>query len=135
MAKSHIVSRSQQELSIVCEDRPGMLSHLAKHLSKGKVNILATSCAPAGMQTAVRIIVDRPALAKKILDREYLPYTEHEVLYVELPNLPGALSEFAGKLAAENINITTAYGSSTPGSKKAVVIFRVSDLKKALAIH
>jgi hypothetical protein len=135
MAKSRIVSRSEQELSILCEDRPGMLSQLAKHLGKGRVNILATSAAPSGMQTAVRVIVDYPARAKKILDREHIPYTEHEVLYVELPNLPGALSEFAGKLAAENINITTAYGSSTPGSKKAVMIFRVSNLDKALSVR
>jgi hypothetical protein len=135
MPKARIVSRGERELSILCEDRPGTLSQLAKLLGSARVNILAMSCAPAGVQGAARVIVDDLARAKKALDQEHLSYTEHGVLYVELPNLPGSLAEFAGRLAAQNINITTAYGSSAKGSKKAVVIFRVSDLDKALTIR
>lgn len=135
MPKPRIVSRSETELSVLCEDRPGMLSQLAKLLGSAKVNILAVSCAPAGVQGAVRVIVDNLARAKKAFDGDHISYTEHEVLYAELPNLPGALAEFAGKLAAQNINITTAYGAANKGSKKAVMIFRVSDLDKALHIR
>jgi hypothetical protein len=135
MAKQRIVSRKEQELSIICEDRPGTLSHVAKLLGDAKVNILAMSCAPSGVQGAVRVIVDDVPRAKRILDREHLSYTEHDVLYVELPNLPGTLASFAGKLAAQNINVTTAYETATKGSKKAIIIFRVSDLDKAAAIQ
>ena len=133
--KERIVSRSEKELSIICEDRPGTLSHLAKLLGDAKVNIVATSCTTTGMQGAVRVIVDDVPRAKKILDREHIPYTEHDVLYVELPNLPGALSNFTGKLAAQNINVTTAYATTTKGSKKAIIVFRVSDLDKAAGIR
>jgi hypothetical protein len=134
MPKARIISRTERELSVICEDRPGTLSQLAKLLSSAKVNILATSCSPTGVQSAVRVIVDDVARAKKAFDQDHISYTEHEVLYVELTNLPGALAEFAGKLAAQNINITTAYGAANKGSKKAVIIFRVSDLDKALHI-
>ena len=135
MAKQKIVSRRELELSIICEDRPGTLSHLAKLLGDAKVNIVAMSCTTSGVQGAVRIIVDDVPRAKRILDREHLPYTEHDVLYVELPNLPGALASFTGKLATQNINVTTAYETATKGSKKAIVIFRVSDLDKAALIQ
>jgi hypothetical protein len=135
MPKARIVPRKGREISILCEDRPGTLSHLAKLLGSAKVNIVAVSCTPAGVQCALRLIVDNLSRAKKALDLEHLPYTEHDVLYVELPNLPGSLAEFSGKLAAQNINITTAYGAATKGSKKAVIIFKVSDLEKALAIR
>lgn len=135
MAKKRIISRREQELSILCEDRPGTLSHVAKLLGDAKVNILAMSCAPSGMQGAVRVIVDDVARAKRILDREHLSFTEHDVLYVELPNVPGALANFSGKLAAQNINVTTAYETATKGSKKAIIIFRVSDLDKASAVQ
>jgi hypothetical protein len=134
MAKERIVSRAEKELSITCEDRPGTLAHLGKLLANGKVNIVATSCTTTGVLGAVRVIVDDFARAKKILDREHVSYTEHDVLYVELPNLPGALANFAGKLAAQNINVTAAYGTTAKGSKKAVIIFRVSDLDKAASI-
>ncbi len=135
MVKDRIISRREQELSIICEDRPGTMSHLAKVLASAKVNIVAMSCTPSGMQGAVRIIVDDIARAKKILDREHISYSEHDVLYVELPNVPGALANFTGKLAEQNINVTTAYGSSTKGGKKAIVIFRVSDIEKAAGVR
>jgi hypothetical protein len=135
MVKDRIISRREQELSIICEDRPGTMSHLAKVLASAKVNIVAMSCTPTGVQGAVRVIVDNVPRAKKILDREQISYSEHDVLYVELPNVPGALANFTGKLAEQNINVTTAYGSSTKGGKKAIVIFRVSDLDKAAAVR
>lgn len=135
MAKTRIVSRKEREFSITCEDRPGTLSHVAKLLGDAKVNILAMSCTTSGVQGAVRVIVDDVPRAKKILDREHLSYTEHDVLYVELPNLPGALADFTGKLAAQNINVTTAYETAAKESKKAIIIFRVSDLDKAAQIQ
>jgi len=70
----------------------------------------------------------------KALDSEHLSYTEHDVLCVELPNLSGSLASFTGKLATQDINITTVYGTATKGSKKAIIIFRVSDLDKAAGI-
>jgi len=133
--KARIVSRTEKELSIICEDRPGTLSHLAKLFGDAKVNIVAMSCATTGVQGSVRVIVDDVPRAKKILDREHISYTEHDVLYVELPNLPGALASFSGKLAAQNINVTTAYATTSKGSKKAIMIFRASDLDKAAAIR
>lgn len=135
MPNTRMVSRKERELSVICEDRPGTLSHLAKVLGNAKVNILAASCTTSGVQGAVRVIVDDVPRAKNILDREHLSYTEHDVLYVELPNLPGSLAEFSGKLAAQNINVTNAYGTATKGTKKAIVIFRLSDLDKAASIR
>ena len=135
MVKTRIVSRKERELSIICEDRPGTLSHLAKLFGAAKVNIVAMSCTTSGVQGAVRIVVDDFPRAKRTLDREHASYTEHDVLYVELPNLPGALANFTGKLAAQNINVTTAYATTTKGSKKALIIFRVSDLNKAAGIR
>ena len=112
-----------------------MLSRLAKLLGESDVNIVAMSCAPFGVQGAVHIVVDDVRRAKEVLDREHFSYTEQDVLHVELENLPGRLGTFAGKLAEQNINITTAYGSTVKGCKKAAVIFKVSDLERAARIR
>jgi hypothetical protein len=56
-------------------------------------------------------------------------------LHVELPNLPGALGSFAGKLAVKEINITSGYATTTKGTKKAGVVLAVSDLDKAARIR
>jgi hypothetical protein len=54
---------------------------------------------------------------------------------VELQNLSGALAGLSEKLAAQNINVTSAYGAAPKGSRKAIVIFRVSDLDKDASIR
>lgn len=129
------MSRREREFSITCDDCRGTLSHLAKILGDANVNIVATGCITAGAQGAVRFIVDDVPRAKRTLDREHLSYTEHDVLCVELPNLSGPLANFTGKLATQDINVTTVYGTATKGSKKAIIIFRVSDLDKAAGIR
>jgi hypothetical protein len=134
-AKRLAVSRKTKQLSVTCEDRPGTLARFAKLLGDSQVNIVAMSCAPLGVQGVVRIVVDDVNRAKNVLDREHLSYTEQDVLHVELPNSPGCLGEFAGKLAEQNINITTAYGTAAKGSRNATVIFKVSDLEKAAGIR
>jgi len=50
------------------------------------------------------------------------------VLHVTIPNVPGALSRFAAKLAAKDINIGAAYQTAVEGSNKANVVFAVSSL-------
>jgi hypothetical protein len=124
-----------KQLTVSCEDRPGTLAHLAKMLGDEKVNIVAMNCATFGVRGAVQIVVDDADKAKKILDGVRFPYTEQDVLTVELPNSPGCLGEFAGKLAAQNINIAAGYGTAASGSKKATLVLTVSDLEKAASIR
>jgi hypothetical protein len=135
VTKQLAFSRKAKQLSITCEDRPGTLSRLAKLLGESDVNIIAMNCATLGVQGTVHVVVDDLGRAKKVLDREYVSYTEQDVLHVEMENLPGCLGEFAGKLAEQNINITTGYGSAAKGCKMATVIFKVSDLERAARIR
>ena len=128
-------SRKAIQLTIACEDRPGTLSKLAKLLGEKGVDITAMSCAPVGVQGYIHLVVDNEKRAKKALAREHISFTEQEVLEVDLPNLPGCLGAFAEKLAQQNINITTAYGSASKGSRKTRIIFKVSDLQKAAKIR
>ncbi|MGH9681195.1 MAG: ACT domain-containing protein, partial [Candidatus Acidiferrales bacterium] len=103
VAKQLAFSRKTKQISITCDDRPGMLSRLAKLLGERKVNIVAMSCAPFGVQGAVHVVVDDFKRAKTVLDGESFPYTEQDVLYVEMKNVAGCLGEVAGKLAQQKI--------------------------------
>ncbi len=124
-----------KQLNITCENRPGTLAHLARVLGDAKVNILAMNCSTSGMEGTVQLIVDNVNKARKALDTARLSYTEADVLHVELPNVPGALGHFAGKLAAKDVNITAGYQTTTKGAKKAAVVFAVSDLGKAAGVR
>ena len=72
---------------------------------------------------------------KKALEGAALSYSEADVLHAELPNVPGALAGFAGKLASKEINITCGYATVAKGAKRATVVLAVSDLDKAARVR
>ena len=76
------------------------------------------------------MVVDSVNKAKKALENAGFKYTESDVLHVELPNVPGTLATFAGKLAAKGINVALGYQTSAKGAKKASAVLAVSDLEK-----
>ena len=125
----------EKQINIACENRPGTLANLARAFGDAKVNILAMNCSTAGMEGTVRAIVDNADKAKKALAAAGWSCTEAEVLAVELPNVPGALRRYADKFAAQDINIAAAYATTAKGSRKARIIFEVSDLEKAARIR
>jgi len=122
-------------LTVPCENRPGTLAHIARVLGNAKVNILGCLTTTSGAEGSVQLVVDNVPKAKKALESAGLPHTEAEVPQVELPNVPGALGSFAGKLAAKEINITAGYQTAVKGSRKAGVVLAVSDLEKAVRVR
>jgi hypothetical protein len=123
-----------KQLTVFCENRPGTLAQIARVLGDAKVNILAFVTIPFP-EGSVQLVVDNVNKAKKALDGAILSYSEADVLHVELPNMPGALGSFAGKLATKEINITSAYATVAKGAKKASVVLAVSDLDKAARVR
>ncbi len=124
-----------KQLSVPIENRPGTLANVARVLGDARVNILAFLTSSSGAEGSVQVVVDNVNKAKKALDGAGLSYTEADVLHLELPNVPGVLGKFAGKLAAKDINITSGYQTAVKGSKKAGVVLTVSDLEKAARIR
>src|SRR5262249_2983145 len=59
------------------------------------------------------------------------PFTESDVLAVELKNQPGALAHLCETLAGEHVSIDYAYCSSGGRNGKVFGIFKVSNLDKA----
>jgi hypothetical protein len=124
-----------KQLTIPCENHPGELARIAKALGEAKVNILGFLTGTSGAEGWVQVVVDKPERAKKVLDREGLPYTEEAMLHVELRNVPGALATFTEKLAHKDINISAGYQTAVKGSRKASVVLAVSDLDTAARVR
>ena len=124
-----------KQLTVSCENRPGILAQIARVLGDAKVNILAFATCASGTESSVQLVVDNANKAKKALDGATLPYSEADVLHVELPNLPGALGSFAGKLASKETNITSGYATVAKGANKATVVLAVSDLGKLARVR
>src|SRR5712691_2296842 len=114
------------------EDRPGMLGKVAAALGAKKVNIVAFMAPVIGGRGALRMIVDKPAMARKIFVENGWETTEEELLEVLLADKPGSLGAIAGKLGAAGVNIEYAYTGSAKSAQRVKTYFAVSDLKAAL---
>jgi hypothetical protein len=113
-------------------NKPGTLARLCSVLGDAQVNIVGVFVPETrGKAQAARVMPVDVAAARAALRKAKIPFTEEEVLNVELDNKPGAFGEFAGKLAKKRINITHAYATTAPFARAGVVV-AVSDIDKAL---
>ena len=126
---------TNKEFTIRLEDRPGTLGKLCQALAEQSVNILAFhSCPLEKGKSAVRLVVDNPAVAKSILDRQKTDYTETEVAKVTLTHRPGELARAAARLGEAGINIDYGYCGVEPGTNATFLIFGVAEAGKAVNI-
>jgi hypothetical protein len=121
-----------KQLTAWAPDRPGILGEVASALGAKKVNVLALFAGVLDGRGAIRIVVDKPAAAKKILAKHGWETTEEDLLQVTLPDKPGSLGTVAGKLGQAGINIQYAYAGTAHSATKVNVYFAVGDLPAAL---
>jgi hypothetical protein len=124
---------TSKELTIHMENKPGTLARLCKALADQRVNILAFQSVPSEKDSVVRMIVDNPTTAKKVLDGEHLKHADTEVVQTKLPNKPGALARAASELGGSAINIEYAY-SGLDSNNQPMVFFGVKDAGRAAMI-
>lgn len=121
-----------KQLTAWVEDRPGMLGEVASALATKKVNILAFLAGIIEGRGGIRMIVDKPAAAKKVLEERGWPSSEEDVVVVTLADKPGSLGAAASKLGEAGVNIRYAYTGSAKSATKVNTYFAVADLAEAL---
>jgi hypothetical protein len=125
-----------KQLSVSLENKPGRLAHVCRCLAERKINIIALTVVETSEQGILRLVVDKPAEAAKMLKECPMTFTQTDVLLVELPNKVGVVASMAEKLAAKRINLKFIYGSTGKGTGKTNIVLAASNLKtvqKALA--
>lgn len=122
-----------KQLSAWVEDRPGMLAQLAGALGERGVSIRAFMATSIDGKGFIRLVVDRPAEARKVLKRHGWALTEDDVVEVTTADRPGALGAVAERLGAAGVNIPYAYVGVAGAARKVNFYLAVSDVKAALA--
>jgi len=123
-----------QQLTLFLDNRPGILADLCAHLADGRINIRAITTLDSTDVGAVRLVVDQPHRAERLLSEAKVHFTSADCLALEMPNHPGGFAGIAHILSVAGINIDYIYASTTPGAMTAFGIFGVSDLDKALTL-
>lgn len=121
-----------KQLSAWVEDRPGMLGQVADALGEKGVSIQAFMAAVMDGKGFVRMVVDKPATAKRVFAAHGWETTEDEVVEVTVQDRPGALGAVADRLGRAGINILYAYLGTAGSASKVKLYLSVPDLTAAL---
>jgi len=121
-----------KQLTVWVENRPGMLGEVGSALGAKKVNIVAFMATVTENRGTIRMVVDKPAAAKRVFAEHRWETIEEEVLQVALEDKPGSLGRIAHKLREASVNIDYAYAGLGPSARRVNAYFGVSDLKVAL---
>lgn len=116
------------ELSVRLQNSPGALGRICQSLSEERVNILALSLEGGG---TLRMVVDNPLHAAGTLEERQYMVEQRDVLYIQLPNDPGAMDKAARMLTNAGINIEYAYGSALEDDEMAAIVVGVDDAQRA----
>lgn len=122
-----------KQISAWVEDRPGMLGEVAAALGEKGVSIRAFMAAAMDGRGFVRVVVDKPAAARRVFAAHGWRTTEDEVVEVTVADRPGALGEVADRLGAAGINVEYAYVGTAGSARKVNLYLAVHDVKAALA--
>lgn len=122
------------QFSVFLVNKPGILSQVFRELAKAKVNIEAVAMMDSMEHGVLRFTVDEPGNSREALKKLNIPFTETEVLEMELPNRPGAVADVCERLAGAHINVGYMYCTGGTAAGKTNVVIKVPDLKKAVKV-
>ena len=122
-----------KQIAIFLDNRPGTLARLCQALSKAGVNILGLSILDAIDHAVVRLVVDKPEEAERVLTGLHAMSQSRDVVFMDVDNRVGEMARIAEKLAEAGINIEYAYCTASPSHSAGAIILRTTDLEATIS--
>jgi len=122
------------QLAVFVENKPGRLARVTELLAGAKINVRAVTIADARDFGLVKVIVDKPREALKVLEHDGFTVKRQEILAVGVEDEPGGLHTALETLAEHGLNVKDAYGFIEQSGGRAILILEVEDFQKALTI-
>lgn len=123
-----------KQISIFLENKAGRLASVTRVLGEAGINIRALSIADTSDFGVLRLIVNEPSLAYRILNEAGFTVSETEVMAVRVPDSPGGLAGVLEVMAEAGVNIEYLYAFIGTASEDALVIFKVEDVEEAARV-
>jgi len=121
-----------QQISVFLENKCGRLAAVTRALADDGINIRALSIADTSDFGILRLIVDQPERAFKVLHDHHFTVSTTEVIAVEMPDQPGGLADILQILDTKAINLEYLYAFVGQSNNKALNIFRVELIDLAI---
>jgi len=123
-----------KQISVFLENKSGRLADVTRILGKNDIDIGALSIADTTDFGVLRLIVNDPEKAEKVLKEEGFSVGITNVIAIGVEDKPGGLSVALEVLEKEGIGIEYMYAFVGKSENQALVILRVEDSDKAVSV-
>lgn len=122
------------QLSVFVENKQGTLSGIIEVLAEAGIDIRALTIADTTDFGILRLIVEKPEEAKKVLQEKNFVVTVNQVIGVEIADRVGGLARLLRTLDDALINIEYMYDFLAIKEEKAYIILRVESNAKTVEL-
>ena len=119
-----------KQISVFVENKKGKLINVISLLGKNDVNIRAMSVADTTDYGILRLIVDTPDKALKVLKDEGMAARATDVVAAKMSDTPGGLAAILEVLKDADIGVEYMYAFLGRVGQEAIVIFKLDDNEK-----
>lgn len=123
-----------KQISVQLANIPGQLAKLVDILDKEDISAKAISAASTAESSVVRLVVNDPDRAERVLDTFGFTFEVQPVLAVEVPCHPAGMNAIVKPLMDAEINIHYIYTTIERIGKETILILGVDDLEEAAEI-
>jgi hypothetical protein len=123
-----------KQISVFLENKSGRLAEVTKILGENNIDISALSIADTTDFGILRLIVNDPDKAEKVLKENGFTVSSTNVIAIGVEDKPGGLSKALEILDAQSIGIEYMYAFVGKKSDEALVLLRVENSSKAVEV-
>ena len=122
-----------KQLSVFLENKSGRLNEVTTLLGEANINMSAFNIADTSEFGILRVIVSDPEKALQVLKENSFSVKLTEVVCLNCPNQPGALSKALNILSDEEIGIEYMYAYSM-NNDSANVVIRTDNINQCIDV-
>ncbi len=123
-----------KQISVFIENKSGRLAEVTQILGQNAIDISALSVADTTDFGILRLIVNNPDKAEKVLKDNEFTVSSTNVIGIAVEDKPGGLSKALTLLEKQGIGIEYMYAFVGKSSDEALVIIRVDEADKAIGV-
>lgn len=122
------------QISVFLENKKGRLYEVCALLGRHQINIRALNIAETPDYGVLRMVVDQPDEAIRVLKERNIIASRTDVVAVEISDRPGGLADILKVLEGSDVNVEYMYGFFEKGPDKAVIVFRFDRPEDAIRL-
>lgn len=123
-----------KQISVFVENRLGSLVEITKEIANEGIDLRAVSLADTSDFGILRVIVDNPVKAEKVLREAGHTVALTDVIAVGVKDIPGQFSKMLDLLSEKNINVEYMYAFTGNHQGTAYVIIKLDNLAEGIKI-